>query len=252
LKSGNFTNDELLQMMEQHIQKTVSRYKGRVAAWSVVNEPFGSSNTPGNSSFWGDKLGNNPESGTDWIGIAFQVAHAADPNANLFLNDVGIEFGVQKNDAIFGKKSDTIFELVKNLKDQGYPIDGIGFQMHLYGQEFSSPSQREIKMQQLTSQIQRYQGIDLEVRITELDVNMTGILGTAQERRNVQFEIYKAVFDTALKAGVKEFTIFGVRDEESWLISTYGFTDSEPSLFDKQGIKPSYYAVIQSLYEYLP
>lgn len=85
LVKGNFTNDELLQIMTEHIQKTVSHYKGKVTAWSVVNEPFGSSHTPGNSSFWGDGLGNDTQKGVEWIGVAFKVAHENDPNAKLFL-----------------------------------------------------------------------------------------------------------------------------------------------------------------------
>lgn len=239
LKNGSFSENDLMSIIQDHIQKTVSRYRGRVAAWSVVNEPFGSGD--GNPTFWSDELGSDPERSIEWIGTAFKIASENDPNATLFLNDTGIEFG--------GDKSDTLFALVSTLKERGYPIDGIGFQMHLSGSKFASPNQRELEMQQLASQIQRYRDIGVQVRITELDVGMNGISGTRQEKQKMQFDIYKAVFDTALKEGVKEFTIFGAKDEESWLISTYGLNDAEPLLFNNQGMKPSYYAVSQALFE---
>jgi endo-1,4-beta-xylanase len=238
LKNGNFSEQELTMIMQEHIKTTVSRYKGRVAAWSVVNEPFGSGD---GKAFWSENLGSDTEKSIKWIGTAFKVAHENDPNAKLFLNDVGIEFG--------GDKSDKVFTLVKTLKEQGYPIDGIGFQMHLSGYNFLSSSQREQKIQQLANQIQRYQDIGIEVRMTELDIAMNGISGTPQEKQGMQFDIYKAIVDIGLKAGVKEFTIFGVKDEQSWLISLYGLKDAEPSLFNNQGIKPSYYAITQALFE---
>ncbi len=239
LKNGKYSESDLITIMQEHIQKTVSRYKGKVVAWSVVNEPFGSGD--GNPSFWSDELGNSIEKSTEWIGTAFKVAHENDPNAKLFLNDTGIEFG--------GDKSDKIFALVKTLKEQGYPIDGIGFQMHLSGYKFLPSSQREQKTQQLASQIQRYRDIGIEVRITELDIAMNGVPSTPQERYGMQFDIYKAIVETALKEGVKEITVFGVKDEQSWLISTYGLKDAEPSLFNNQGIKPAYYAITQALFE---
>jgi len=194
-------------------------------------------------------LGNDVEQGTKWIGLAFKSAHESDPDAKLILNDACIEFGKDTKCVWSGDKSSEIFSLVKTLKEKEYPIDGIGFQMHLGGYEFLSASQKEQKMQQLTEQIERYKDIGVEVSITELDICMSGITGTTQERYEKQFDIYKTVIDTAIKSGVKDFAVFGVRDEQSWLISTYGLQDCDPSLFNSQGIKPAYYAVIQAIFE---
>ena len=51
------------------------------------------------------------------------TARAADPNAKLYLNDYNIE-GT-------GAKSNAMFNLVSSLKQQGVPIDGVGFETHL-------------------------------------------------------------------------------------------------------------------------
>ena len=54
--------------------------------------------------------------GPDYIALAFQFAHEADPDAKLYYNDYSAE-GV-------GGKGDAVYELVKGLKEQGVPIHG--------------------------------------------------------------------------------------------------------------------------------
>jgi len=84
LKYGDWTRDELLAVMKEHITNVVGRYRGRVYVWDVVNEAVIYDQdilTP----FWSNKLG------ADYIDLAFQIAHAADPDALLFYNDLDAE-----------------------------------------------------------------------------------------------------------------------------------------------------------------
>ena len=60
--------------------------------------------------------------GDEYIADAFKWARAADPAAKLYINDYNVE-GINP-------KSDALYDLVKTLKSQGVPIDGVGFQAH--------------------------------------------------------------------------------------------------------------------------
>lgn len=93
----------------------VERYKGRIYAWDVVNEAFNDDGTL-RDSIWLRVIG--PE----YIELSFRWAHEADPKALLFYNDYGNEG--------LNPKPDAIYETIKRLKERGFPIDGIGFQMH--------------------------------------------------------------------------------------------------------------------------
>ena len=59
----------------------------------------------------------------DYVEKAFTYARAADPNAKLFYNDFAMERYSGKNKAVL--------KLVQSLIEQGVPIDGVGFQMHI-------------------------------------------------------------------------------------------------------------------------
>ncbi|HBF33735.1 TPA: 1,4-beta-xylanase, partial [Candidatus Sumerlaeota bacterium] len=118
-----FQNDEgktvdratLLKRLQDHIQTVVGRYKGRVKGWDVVNEVLWEDGSL-RSSQWKKILGD------DYIIKAFEFAHAADPNAELYYNDYGIEEG---------KKLKGALALVKKLKDANVPITGVGIQEHV-------------------------------------------------------------------------------------------------------------------------
>lgn len=223
LKNGNLSRDDLLKIIENHVKTMVGRYKGKVSIWSVVNEPFG---IPENQSFWEDRLG---KSSTDWIDLAFITAHEADPEAKLILNDFFIEFNGDR-------KSEKIFQLIKGMKERQVPINGVGFQMHINATDFNSESRLNSKVDALITNINRYQEIGVEVIITELDVNMHGIGGTKEEKIRLQAEIYYRIVKAAIQAGVKNITIFGVKDGDSWLESYYGQKDADALLFDDSGL----------------
>src|SRR5438067_3680567 len=97
--------------MEAHITTEVSHYKGQVYAWDVVNEPFNEDGTLRQDVFY-------QAMGSGYIADALRTAHAADPNARLYLNDYNIE-GTSA-------KSDGMYNLVKSLLAQGVPVNGVG------------------------------------------------------------------------------------------------------------------------------
>ena len=116
LTEGTWTRDELIAIIREHITTVVGHYRGRVAAWDVVNEGVGDDGSL-RDTIWLRGIG--PE----YIDMAFRWAHEADPDALLFYNDYAGEG--------LGTKSDAIYALVQGLLERGVPINGVGLQMHV-------------------------------------------------------------------------------------------------------------------------
>ena len=113
---GNLVSAEVLkQRMREHIYTVVSHFKGRVDAWDVVNEAFEDDGTPRKSLFY-------QILGTDYIPLAFQYAHEADPNIQLYYND----YSMNK-----AQKVEGVANFFRPLIQQGLPVTAIGMQGHM-------------------------------------------------------------------------------------------------------------------------
>lgn len=149
---------ERKQVMIDHINAVVGHYKGKVAQWDVVNEPLSEDDIDYTTSqngirkqMWFDAMGE------EYIDIAFKSVKAADPSAKLFLND----FGLEKD----GKRWDALLSLISRLKARDVPIDGVGFESHVY----HSPADT-IDPAVLKQHIQVLAALGIESRISEIDV----------------------------------------------------------------------------------
>jgi endo-1,4-beta-xylanase len=218
----------LLQRLKDHITAVVSRYKGMVYAWDVVNEVI--SDKPGEyfrNSLWYQVCGE------EFVAKAFEYAHAADPAAILFYNDYN---------EINAAKREKIYTLVKSLKDAGVPIHGIGLQGHWAVNEPSAP--------QLDSTISRLASLGLPLQITELDISVYPKEHNARERtaadydtaysawkEQSQAEVYKACFSVFRKYQkfITGVTFWNISDRSSWLdnFPVRGRKDY-PLLFDRE------------------
>jgi endo-1,4-beta-xylanase len=154
LLEGHFTSAQLSTMLQEHIQKVVTHYRGQVFAWDVVNEAF---EEHGNlkDSVWYNRPGIGlAGKGTAYLEQVFQWAHAADPAALLCYNDAEGE--------TLNAKSDAIYAMVKDFKRRRVPIDGVGLQMHLFD---LNPDLASIE-----ATIARFTALGVQVHITEMDV----------------------------------------------------------------------------------
>jgi GH35 family endo-1,4-beta-xylanase len=104
----------LREITAAHINKTVSHFAGKLAQWDVVNEPFSEHDLT-------DLMG-----GKAIINEWFAVAHKADPNVTLFVNDYGIFESLGRA----GPHVDDFFDTIKHLKDSGAAVGGVGIQSH--------------------------------------------------------------------------------------------------------------------------
>ncbi len=243
LLKGTFSENELLEILEKHIDTVVSRYRGKIQEYVAVNEILGTPWESGNR-FWYDRL----DKKLQWVRNCFLWAHEADPDALLLLNDFGIEFpGFYIYDP---KRDEFVYNLIRTLKEEGVPIHGVGFQMHLNTvKNFVPFSNTPPLMDALYKQIQKYQTLGVEVYFTELDVGLSGLKMPTDERFNLQGQIYGSVLDTALSAEIKSITIFNLIDRLSWLETPenppYSGKDADPCPWDDNyQPKPAYFAIL--------
>lgn len=208
--------------MENHITKEATHYAGKVYAWDVVNEPFDDSGNLRTDVFF-------QAMGSGYIADALKTAHAADPTAKLYLNDYNIEGS--------GAKSDAMFSLVSSLKQQGVPIDGVGFESHLILGQVPSTMQANMA---------RFANLGLDVAITELDIRMnTPSTATTLAQ---QANDYKTVVDDCLAVSrCVGITTWGVTDKYSWIPNTFSGQGAALLFDENYNAKPAFTSVLQEL-----
>ncbi len=235
--------------LRNYITTTVTRYKGKIKSWDVVNEMFAdgsgairnNSNTdiassPNSVFVWSNYLGRD-------FGLkAFQYAAAADPAADLYINDYNLESSVTKLDSLIA--------YVAEIKGKGAKVDGIGTQMHIDWNRNHAG---------IETMFRKLAATGLKIKITELDVriNSGNYFSTARpvskefyDNQAAMYkyvvELYRTIVPKAQQAGI---TVWGLGDSDSWR----GINGS-PSLFDFPLLfnadyqrKPAYTAFKQAL-----
>lgn len=226
----------LKQRMKTHITTVVSRYKGRIKGWDVVNEAIMEDGSYRKSKFY-------TILGEEFIPLAFQYAHEADPDAELYYNDY--------NEWHKGKR-ETIINLIKSFKEKNIRIDAVGMQGH-FGMD--GPSLEEYQ-----ATIDDYTSTGVKVMVTELDLsalpsprrntgaNISDIEAYSQKMNPYTTGLpdsvsiawtermgsfFKLFIDN--KEKITRVTLWGVSDVDSWKndFPMKGRTDY-PLLFDRQ------------------
>ena len=211
------TREVLIERMKKHIFTVVGRYKGKVKGWDVVNEAFEDDGSWRNSKFY-------QIIGEDYIRLAFQFAHEADPDADLYYNDYSMSHEGRRN---------TVVKMVKDLKSQGVRIDGVGLQGHM---DMVFPDLDEFEKSMLA-----FAETGVKLMITELDVTVLprpGIDVGAEISASFEYQQklnpyaeglpdsvsialnnrYNDIFKLFLKHSdiLERVTLWGVYDGQSW------------------------------------
>ncbi|MEV4622375.1 endo-1,4-beta-xylanase [Asanoa sp. NPDC049573] len=224
---GQLSGTALRDALQHHVTSIVGHYRGRVDAWDVVNEPLndngGLRTGAGQNGFWGDQLS------ASYIADAFSWAHAADPQAKLYLNEYGIEAD--------SAKARGLYNLVRDLLDRGVPIHGIGFQTHKL---------ETTRLSGLADVMRRFTALGLEVAITELDVRVPLPVDAAKLER--QANVYGWATEACLAVPrCVSVTTWGFTDEHSWIPSQYPKWGAATLLDERYAPKPAYQRVLQLL-----
>lgn len=211
------SRDVLIERMRHHIQTVVSRYKGRVKGWDVVNETILDDGS-WRQSKWVEIIG--PE----FVQMAFEFAREADPEAELYYNDYSVSTPA---------KRDGIYYMVKDLIDKGVKIDAVGLQGHL-----TLPSPTVDEMEQA---ILKLASLGVKTMITELDITVlpwpseqvTAEIslnyeleekynpypnGISEEANAALMDKYRDFFEMFLRNSehITRVTFWGVNDSQSW------------------------------------
>ena len=205
----NMEGSALRTAMLDHVTQVASYYRGKIYAWDVVNEAFddGSSGARRNS--------NLQRTGNDWIEAAFRAARAADPGAKLCYNDYN-------TDNWQHAKTQAVYNMVRDFKARGVPIDCVGFQAH-FNSGNPVPSNYH-------TTLQNFADLGVDVQITELDIEGSG---------SSQAQQYQGVVQACLAvARCTGITVWGVRDTDSWR------ANGTPLLFDGSGNKKAAYTSV--------
>lgn len=220
-EAGNEVSAEVLKdRIQKHIYTIVGRYKGRIKGWDVVNEAILDDGSYRNTPFYRIM-------GEEFIPWAFQCAHDADPDCELYLND----YSMAKPE-----KRDAYVRLAKQLREKGLRIDAIGIQAHA-GMDYP-------ELDEMEKTIQAFIGAGFDVQFTELDINalpnvfengnenaaveehfdyevrmnpyVQGIPDSVQQVWNTRMQ---GMIDLALKYNehFKRVCVWGVTDQQSWL-----------------------------------
>lgn len=208
---GTISDSELREILHHHITTVVEHFKGRIWQWDVVNEavtdPWDSPNGQITyKGFWYEHLG------AGYIADAFRWARAADPKALLAYNDYNIDaFG----DGGALDKTQFVYDMVKDLRAQGVPVDVVGSQAHLstrYGNY--SPFQ-------IADALEKFAGLGVATALTEVDVrNLMPEVATGDTINpllQAQAFNYSALMQGCLASRhCLSYTVWGFDDGHSW------------------------------------
>ncbi len=231
----------LSNFLKIYIQDYVGRYKGKVAAWDVVNEGLDTQGGAYRETLWYNKLGK------EYIANAFRYAHEADPDADLFYND----FNLERDTA----KLNGVLRMIEELKADEVPITGLGVQMHL---------RMDIPEKLIRESVRKMAATGLKIHFSELDI----IFNTHDDSRGGGEQIYSEVTSEMLEQQAQKYEIvakiyreevpkeqqFGITfwdftDRDTWINPFFGLNDW-PTIFNKElKPKPAYYGFKKGLAE---
>lgn len=210
--------DENIQKSKQRVYDRVIQHINQTAGnpalaaafdeWDVQNEPFS------NSDIF-RKLGREK------LPDFFKLVHKYDTDAKLFLNECHLISQLHKKD--WKARQDFTYELVKELKDEGVPIHGLGFQSHHV--ERLSPIPDILRI------MDRFAELGVDMQVTEYDIKLRPAAGTKDWTKRWRAPVpttpeleqlegeYMRDFLTAIFShpGMKAFIMWGFWDGRHWL-----------------------------------
>ena len=221
----------VLKRMRAHIAAVAGHFAGKVKSWDVVNEAISDGEAYLRKTNW------FISAGEDFIAEAFIAARAADPKAELFYNDFNIEQP---------RKRDKVLRLIRDLKQRGAPIQGIGIQGHW--------QLDRIPFQEIEDAIMAFRSKGMQVMITELDIDVVpretvgaetgvreldsadpfanGLTAALQQRLADQYARLFALF-LKHRDKIPRVTFWGLHDGRSWLNAWPSKRTNHPLLWDR-------------------
>ncbi len=259
LLQGDFSNDELLEIIEDRIKTVLTRYRGKIHILDVYNE--GLSRTDGT---WreGDnlllKLGWHENEYGRWPifleKMLFWCRKYGGEDLKLIYND-------NHNTLAGMPQSLACIRMHKALKEAGIPIDGIGIQCHTKITEdgehqLSASSQARgavFDAESFAGSMRSMGEAGIDVHVTECDVHLYGTID--DHKLALQAEAYRAILKACIEEpACKALKTWGFTDASCWKpMATNGRSRNYepcPLVFDHNcDPKPAYRAMKKLLVE---
>jgi endo-1,4-beta-xylanase len=199
-----------------HIETVVSRYRGALPSWDVVNEPLAEWPEDANSlrpSIWTKRLG------PDYVPIALRATAIADPGARLVLNEYDIEYQGPR----FAARRKALVQLLRSLRDRDVPLHAVGLQSHLF-------AGRVIDRDGLQALLSEIKDLKLDVLITELDVIDAELPGKVSERDTMVAGLAARYLETVCDViRPKAILTWGLSDRYTWVPTYFKRADGMPN-----------------------
>jgi endo-1,4-beta-xylanase len=210
------TRAEAERELTDHIETVVSRYRGAIPSWDVINEPL--VDWPENASslrpsIWARRIG------PDYLRLALEATAAADPDARLVLNEYDIEFTGPR----FAARRKALIQLLRSLRDRGVPLHAIGLQAHLF-------ADRTIDRDGLQALLAEIKSLRLDVWVTELDVIDYELPGKIGERDTMVAGVASQFLDAVCEVvRPKAILTWGLSDRYTWVPIYFKRRDGMPN-----------------------
>ncbi|MGB3801521.1 MAG: endo-1,4-beta-xylanase [Lewinella sp.] len=227
--------------IKSYVDTVVTRYRGRVDGWDVVNEAMATKGGELRPTPWLEKLGKA------YIPLAFRAARGADPDAKLFIND----FNTERDTA----KLNGLLSMVRDMQADGVPIDGIGFQMHIRMDTDEELIGRSLAKAAETGLLIHLSEVDIifnrhddsqgggEQIVDAVTPEMLEAQGKKYERLA---ELYRENVPPAQRYGI---TFWDFTDRDTWINGFFDLKDW-PTLYDEElKRKPAYEGFARGLTE---
>lgn len=215
---------ELRAVLAEHVQTVVGRYRGRIETWDVVNEPIETVGAALYDNVFHRLLG------PGYIAEALALAHAADPDAALVVNEVLVERA--------GAKFDALLALAEELLAAGAPLHGIGLQGHFFGAPVAA---------ELQANVEAVAALGLRVELTEVDVLLRGD-GDLATRLARQRDDYRSIAAACMAVpACVGLTTWGITDARTWIDSFIGPGFAPLPLDESYARKPAYFGLREGL-----
>jgi|LakMenE01Jun11ns_1017448.scaffolds.fasta_scaffold9959247_8 endo-1,4-beta-xylanase len=197
-------SSDLRTILKAHIERVVGHYRGQLRSWDVINEPLADDGSGLRRHRWWRALG--PE----YIDLALEWAHQADPGARLLIN----EYGLEAQTPAAAVKRRALLALLRDLRRRNVPLHGIGLQAHLQAGPDGG------RYDELVGFLKQVQALGLEIQITELDVDDRQLPGDPALRDRLVAAEYDSFLAAVLSnPAVRQVTTWGLSDRYTWLNS---------------------------------
>jgi endo-1,4-beta-xylanase len=235
-EESSITPDKAKSLLSDYIHTVVTRYRGKIEWWDVVNEAIDDQDNKNplnlRNCFWLRKLG------PDFMKYAFMFAHEADPDAQLYYNEYSIES--------IGIKANRTLALVNWIRSQGATVNGVGLQYHKSVSDSVTPGDGHYHS------AQQFIDNNLDIMVTELDIAIPMRDGKPVNPGDIEKQgvVYHELLQFALHffPRCRAMLTWGFTDKYSWIPEFSHYTEGDALPLDSSyQPKPGYLQMQEEL-----